>query len=377
LYYDNLIAIIKTTKSFLIIRKGDDNMPMNMVIQERRKTLGLTQEQVADYLGVSTPAVSKWEKGITNPDLGSLPPLARLLKVDLNTLFCFNEDLSPQEIGTLSNHLAVLGRNDILAAFELAETKIHEYPHNEQLLLNITIILDSLLMQTTDTSIPKTALDEKITFWYSKLSNSKDEKISNSANYMRVSRYIRQERLDAAQEVLDIIEDKSEIIGAIPDKLMLQVSIHLKQGKSEQAALALEQVLFKEISKIQVLLFKLIDAEIASGRMDIATAIADKASSMADVFDMWKYGKYAPYYPIATNEKDADKVLNILEQLLDAMLIPWQLNDSALYHRMAPATKEFEAKEMLSLILKELETDSECDYLRTHPKYHKLLAKYK
>ena len=69
--------------------------------------------------------------------------------------------------------------------------------------------------------------------------------------------------------------------------------------------------------------------------------------------------------------------MNILEQLLDAMLIPWQLNDSALYHRMAPATKEFEAKEMLSLILKELETDSECDYLRTHPKYHELLAKYK
>lgn len=43
-------------------------MPMNIVIQEQRKLLGLTQEQVADYLGVSTPAVSKWEKGITSPD---------------------------------------------------------------------------------------------------------------------------------------------------------------------------------------------------------------------------------------------------------------------------------------------------------------------
>jgi transcriptional regulator with XRE-family HTH domain len=40
-------------------------MPMNIVIQEQRKLLGLTQEQVADYLGVSTPAVSKWEKGVS------------------------------------------------------------------------------------------------------------------------------------------------------------------------------------------------------------------------------------------------------------------------------------------------------------------------
>ncbi len=42
-------------------------MPMNLVIQERRKELGLTQEQVAEYLNVSIPAVSKWEKGTTSP----------------------------------------------------------------------------------------------------------------------------------------------------------------------------------------------------------------------------------------------------------------------------------------------------------------------
>lgn len=38
-------------------------MPTNCVIREKRKELGLTQEQVAGYLGVSTPAVNKWEKG--------------------------------------------------------------------------------------------------------------------------------------------------------------------------------------------------------------------------------------------------------------------------------------------------------------------------
>ena len=86
-------------------------MPMNIVIQEQRKLLGLTQEQVADYLGVSTPAVSKWEKGITSPDIGLLPPLARLLKIDLNTLFCFSEDLSEQEIGFFCNELAKQATN--------------------------------------------------------------------------------------------------------------------------------------------------------------------------------------------------------------------------------------------------------------------------
>lgn len=78
-------------------------MSMNVVIQEQRRKLGLTQEQIADYLGVSTPAVSKWEKGITSPDISLLPQLARLLKIDLNTLFCFSEDLSAEEIGFFCN----------------------------------------------------------------------------------------------------------------------------------------------------------------------------------------------------------------------------------------------------------------------------------
>ena len=41
-------------------------MPMNIIIQEKRKELGLTQEQVADYLGVSIPAVRKWENGVSH-----------------------------------------------------------------------------------------------------------------------------------------------------------------------------------------------------------------------------------------------------------------------------------------------------------------------
>jgi len=331
-------------------------MSMNIVIQEQRKKLGLTQEQIADYLGVSTPAVSKWEKGITSPDIGLLPPLARLLKIDLNTLFCFTDDISPQEIGILSNQLVDMARTDLLEAFELAEAKIHEYPHNKQLLLNIAMILDSLLLQSSNPTIPKDELDEKIAVWYSQLSSSEDEKIRNSANYMRVNRYIRQRKLDAAQEVLDTIPDKNELSTMLPDKLMLQVSIYLEQGKSEQAALELEQALFRETSRFQMLLFKLIDAEMASGRTDIATSIAEKASSMVDVFDMWNYGKYAPYYPIFMNKKDADSIIDTLEQLFAAMLTPWKLNDSALYHRMAPMTKEVEAQKMLSVILEQLET---------------------
>ena len=41
-------------------------MKINEMIREKRKELCLTQQQVADYLGASTPAVNKWEKGVSH-----------------------------------------------------------------------------------------------------------------------------------------------------------------------------------------------------------------------------------------------------------------------------------------------------------------------
>lgn len=53
-------------------------MNIHQIIKEKRKALSLTQEQVASCLGVSTPAVSKWENGSTYLDITLLPALDKL-----------------------------------------------------------------------------------------------------------------------------------------------------------------------------------------------------------------------------------------------------------------------------------------------------------
>lgn len=85
-------------------------MKISQIVKEKRKHLGLTQENIAEYLGVSTPAVSKWENGTTYPDITLLPGLARLsaykkeiastggkllrnaeiVEIQLNRIFIFN-----------------------------------------------------------------------------------------------------------------------------------------------------------------------------------------------------------------------------------------------------------------------------------------------
>ncbi|MBE6652331.1 MAG: helix-turn-helix transcriptional regulator [Ruminococcaceae bacterium] len=55
-------------------------------IASKRKILGLTQGQVAAYMGVSPQAVSKWERGLACPDLVFLDELAELLDMGLEEL---------------------------------------------------------------------------------------------------------------------------------------------------------------------------------------------------------------------------------------------------------------------------------------------------
>lgn len=56
-------------------------------INELRKTHNLTQEALADKLGITFQAVSKWENGLSCPDITLLPQIAEIFDVSMDELF--------------------------------------------------------------------------------------------------------------------------------------------------------------------------------------------------------------------------------------------------------------------------------------------------
>lgn len=55
-------------------------------LAKRRKSLGLSQQNIADILMVASPTISKWEKNKNYPDLSYICDLAKILEVDLTSL---------------------------------------------------------------------------------------------------------------------------------------------------------------------------------------------------------------------------------------------------------------------------------------------------
>lgn len=58
----------------------------------RRKEKGMSQENLADKMGVSSQAVSKWENDVSCPDIGLLPRLASLLGMTVDELLTGDSD---------------------------------------------------------------------------------------------------------------------------------------------------------------------------------------------------------------------------------------------------------------------------------------------
>ena len=70
-------------------------------IAAKRKSLGLTQRQVAETLGMSDKSVSKWERGICLPDVSVYLELCSILGITLNEFFA-GEDIPEQDLGVRS-----------------------------------------------------------------------------------------------------------------------------------------------------------------------------------------------------------------------------------------------------------------------------------
>ena len=63
-----------------------ENETMGRLIAAKRKELGLTQQELAAKMGVTDKAVSKWERDLSCPDVGTLPRLAQIFGLSTDEL---------------------------------------------------------------------------------------------------------------------------------------------------------------------------------------------------------------------------------------------------------------------------------------------------
>ena len=92
--------------------KNINNADMGARIRSLRLSRNMTQEQLASALGLSPQAVSKWETGVTMPDIQLLPDLSELLGVTIDGLFSMTDESRMDRIENMFWNVRFLDRRD-------------------------------------------------------------------------------------------------------------------------------------------------------------------------------------------------------------------------------------------------------------------------
>lgn len=331
-------------------------MKINQMIRVKRKELALTQEQIAERLGVSAQAVHKWEKGIGCPDITLLPALARLLKTDLNTLMSFREDLSDKEIEQFVDDLDRLVREEGYSnAFQAAMDKIHEYPACEPLLYSAVLYLhDTLYLYGIE---EPDRYEETFCSYYARLAESGEKEIRETSVNMLISHYRKKGDYARAEELI-----RSLPFSSVDREEQLAI-LYTQQEKYEEAVPLWEHRILHGVTEIQTALMNLLEIAGKEEKMEDAGYYADVYKRLSALSGIPAWIGESARLQLAVLQKNSKLCAEVLEIMLSSLREPWTAEQERLYGHLQWEGLNFLAERMCHILQQELETGGEFDFV--------------
>ncbi|MDG5853236.1 helix-turn-helix domain-containing protein [Clostridium beijerinckii] len=342
-------------------------MMISEVIRHYRKKENLTQEQVADYLNVSTPAVNKWENGVSYPDITLLPPLARVLKIDVNTLLAFNEELTDTEVKKLTKEVGeTASKEGIKKAFEKGNDLIKQYPGCDELILMISEVLRIYLLGLQIDE--KEKYERKIIAWLEIVAAGNKEKTASMAKLDLAAIYREKKEYEKAQEVLDKIPEVDV------DKKIQQAILFESMDKIDEAYVVWENKLWKNGHDTLTALSFIIKLLYKEKRFSEAEIYLERAKAAVEVFDFGPYHKHELDLWHATENHEKEKTIKaIINMINDADSMGYAIKSKLYTHMKFDVTNNWTKDKYKDLVKRGLKKRKNIDFVKDDPRVKSLL----
>ena len=123
-------------------------LDLGQKIRELRRRDGRTQENLADALGVTSQAVSRWEANGGYPDMQMIPAIANYFHISIDELFGYHDDREKKIKGILENATEIMTRQghsmyqgclpkDFLEIVNMLRAAADEFPNEPRILLKL------------------------------------------------------------------------------------------------------------------------------------------------------------------------------------------------------------------------------------------------
>lgn len=329
-------------------------MKMNEVIRKYRKEKNLTQEQIANYLGVTAPAVNKWESGASYPDITLIPALARILNISIDKLFSYKEDLTDIEINNIVKEISLDIKNiGYKETFIKVENLVKEYPNSMKFIFFIANTMGMYL--NLEKGLEIEIYENIIERWLEKVSESNNIEIAHEATMILCKKYINRNQFDRAKEILD----KQPSISS--DKRFMEASYYNSKGEYNRAYEKLEHIIFHKANEIMQALLEIVEIKIKENKITEAKILATLSENLSESLGLGTYMGNLANFRLYMETKDVENLINIIKKIFEG------LNDNPLKNSVLYTHMKMNEKESLDEIkgfLKSAMMSDELDFLR-------------
>ena len=226
-------------------------MKLGEKIKTLRKQKNISQEVLAQYLGVTFQAVSKWENGTTMPDVATIPAIASFFGVSTDELVDFNLYETQKQVEAIVDEHSRYWDTDKSRAEQIIRDGLKKYPGNDILLNCLIGVLE----------LPGRS-DEVISVAKALVESTRYDEVRFDAYRIMAEAYAAQGDLSAAK---DAIEQIPEIYFT-----KLEVAARLLEGEDAYEAAQKQKNISAE---------DLIDMLIITGKHLMAQGEREKALS--------------------------------------------------------------------------------------------------
>ena len=215
------------------------------MIVKKRHEKGLTQEDLAKYIGVSKASVSKWETGQSYPDITFLPQLATLFNISIDELMGYEPQLSKEDIrklyAKLSADFASGPFDEVLdRCREIAKKYFSCFP----LLFHIGLLLINNSTEAGEKEKTLSVLSEARELFVRVKTECEDPELARLSLYMEATCALMMGKPD---EVIELIDETSRKMIS-PESLL--ASAYQMVGKAEEARSILQFSIYQHMRSL-------------------------------------------------------------------------------------------------------------------------------
>lgn len=171
-------------------------MKLGEKIKTLRKQKNISQEVLAQYLGVTFQAVSKWENGTTMPDVATIPAIASFFGVSTDELFEFNLYETQKQVEAIVDEHSRYWHTDKPKAEQIIRDGLKKYPGNDILLNCLIGVLE----------LPGRS-DEVISVAKALIESTRYDEVRFDAYRIMAEAYAAQGDLSAAKDAIEQIPE--------------------------------------------------------------------------------------------------------------------------------------------------------------------------